>query len=43
MLDALTHYGVWADDSQIDKLLLVRQEQKEGGEIIVVISELENG
>lgn len=41
VLDALTHAGVWADDEQIDHLSILRCEQRKGGQIRVVITELE--
>jgi len=31
VLDALTHAGVWADDSQIDALHILRGEKRPGG------------
>ncbi len=39
--DALTHAGVWLDDSQIDELVLVRRPVERGGKIEVVIMEIE--
>lgn len=41
--DALTHAGVWLDDSQIDELHLVRREVQKGGRVEVVITEAEDG
>jgi len=41
VLDALTHAGVWEDDSQIDQLLVTRGDVTKGGEIRVSIIELE--
>ena len=38
--DALTHAGVWADDEQIDSLLLYRGEKIKGGKLIVEITRL---
>lgn len=37
--DALTKAGVWADDSLIDELRLVRMEPRPGGMVIVSIEE----
>lgn len=37
VLDALTHSGVWADDSQIDELHIYRRGIKRGGELVVTI------
>lgn len=39
--DALTHAGVWLDDEQIDSLHLVRREVIKGGQVKVVITEIE--
>lgn len=39
-LDALTHAGVWDDDSQIDKLLILRRLPVAGGQIVVTIEKL---
>lgn len=36
-LDALTHAGVWLDDSQVDCLVVVRREIVKGGLMKVVI------
>ncbi len=41
LADALTHAGVWLDDSQIDDLHIVRREVIKGGQIKVVITEIE--
>lgn len=38
--DALTHAGVWLDDSQIDELVLVRRQVQKGGRVEVVITEI---
>lgn len=38
--DSLQHAGVYASDSQIDKLEIVRGEVAKGGQIVVTISEL---
>lgn len=37
-LDALTHAGVWLDDSQVDALLIERGEVCKGGRLLVAIS-----
>ena len=37
--DALTHAGVWLDDSQIDELHLIRRDVIKGGQIDVLIFE----
>ena len=37
-LDAMTHAGVWDDDSQIDKLSIARGEIRKGGGITVIIN-----
>lgn len=39
--DALTHAGVWEDDSQIDALYMLRREVIKGGRVDVVIVELQ--
>lgn len=36
-LDALTHAGVWVDDSQIDRLVVTRGEITKGGKLLVSI------
>lgn len=41
--DALTHAGVWLDDSQIDDIQIVRREVIRGGRAIVLVQELING
>lgn len=41
--DALTHAGVWLDDSQIDELTLVRSWVIKGGQVRVVITEVKEG
>lgn len=43
ILDALTHAGVWEDDSQIDQITIVRQGVIKGGLIRIAIEELEQG
>ena len=37
LLDALTQAGVFDDDSQVDRLLIVRKEQQKGGGCRVVV------
>lgn len=37
LLDALTQAGVFNDDSQVDRLLIVRKEQQKGGGCRVII------
>lgn len=39
-LDAMTHAGVWEDDSQIDKLHIVRAEPSKPGKLIAHVWEL---
>lgn len=39
-LDALTHAGVWADDSQVKKLMIEWGPIVKGGKIEIVISEV---
>ena len=41
-LDALTHAGVWADDSQIDRLSVTRGDIEPGGRAVVVIGKPED-
>lgn len=36
-LDALTHAGVWVDDSQIDRLVVTRGEVMKEGRLVVCI------
>ena len=36
--NALTHAGVWKDDSQIDKLLIVRKGIEKPGRIVVTVT-----
>lgn len=40
-LDAITHSGVWGDDSQIDSLHIERADVETGGRITVAISAIE--
>lgn len=42
LLDALTHAGVWADDSQIVDLHIIKCDPIKGGETKITISELSN-
>lgn len=37
LLDALTHAGIWADDSQIDRLTIMRGPVVKGGRVTVEI------
>jgi len=37
-LDSLTHAGVWGDDSQIDRLSVVRSSVRPGGGLQVTVS-----
>lgn len=39
LLDALTHANVWADDEQIDRLVIERGEVVKGGKAVVTIRE----
>lgn len=41
ILDALTHAGVWEDDSQIDELTIMRREVIKGGAVWVTVVEME--
>lgn len=41
LLDALTHSGVMADDSQIKKLVVEMGDKTDGGECVVVLSEVQ--
>jgi crossover junction endodeoxyribonuclease RusA len=40
LLDALTHTGIWADDSDIDDLRIVRASVQPGGRVFVTVSTL---
>lgn len=40
LLDALTHAGIWADDSDIDDLRIVRAGVQPGGRVFVKVSTL---
>jgi len=37
LLDALTHAGLWVDDSQIDRLTVERGEVLEGGAVLLSV------
>ena len=39
-LDALTHAGLWVDDSQIDELTIMRLPPLSGGSLRVVVVEI---
>lgn len=41
ILDALTHAGVWVDDSTIDHLCIRRGENAPGGRVVVKIAAME--
>lgn len=41
--DALTHAGVWLDDSQVDLLVMARQSVVKGGQMKIIIMEISNG
>lgn len=43
LLDALTHAGVWLDDSQIDDLRIVRCPHMRGGQVVVTVTEVSVG
>ncbi len=40
LLDALQHAGVYEDDSQVDLLLSRRRERRDGGQVVVTISDM---
>jgi len=42
VLDALTHAGVWGDDSQMDELHIYRRGIKRGGELVATIEVMED-
>lgn len=42
-LDALTHAGVWVDDSQVDDLHIRRGHLVEGGALVVEVWSINNG
>lgn len=37
LFDALTHAGVWADDSQVDALTIRRMDPVKGGSVLVKV------
>lgn len=41
ILDALTHAGVWGDDSQVDDLRIIRRDVLRGGRCTVTIETME--
>lgn len=41
ILDALTHSGVWGDDSQVDDLRIIRRDVLRGGRCTVTIEPME--
>ena len=43
LLDALTHAGVWADDSLIDVLMTVRGDRVRGGRVVLRIEPMGAG
>ena len=40
LLDALTKGGIWADDSQVDVMVVKRGAVKKGGMAVVTVSEI---
>ena len=40
LLDAMTHSGVWEDDSMIDDLHIVRRDVIKGGKVRIVITRI---
>lgn len=40
-LDALEAGGIFANDSQIDELAIVREKVKKDGELVVIVTEIE--
>ena len=42
LLDALTHAGVWGDDSLIDVLVTLRGERVQGGSVVVRIEPMQS-
>jgi crossover junction endodeoxyribonuclease RusA len=43
VLDAMQHAGVYLDDSQIDRLTIIRAEVEKGGIIVAKVEEQKNG
>jgi crossover junction endodeoxyribonuclease RusA len=43
LLDALTHAGVWADDSQVYALTIVRVRPQRPGNLVVTITRVREG
>lgn len=43
VLDALTHAGVYSDDSQVDDLRIIRRNVLRGGKCAVTIEQMEVG
>lgn len=41
LLDALTHGGLWDDDSQIDRLMVEREEPRKGGRLTLRVGPVE--
>lgn len=42
LLDAMQHGGVYDDDSQIDDLHIIRGDKVEGGQVVVMVREVES-
>ena len=42
-LDALQYAGAYIDDSQIDRLLVIRRQCCDGGKLVVTLEEMEHG
>ena len=40
-LDALTHAGIWADDSQVVSLCITKRDVVKGGQIVLRVSRWE--
>ena len=43
LLDALTQAGVFDDDGQVDRLLILRKEQRKGGQCEIIVEPFEIG